>query len=60
MSRSSYGQVRGPLAQYVEGFRGLTAHLSRWLAGGRPGPSPLTQARVDAYFAQCCPAGYVK
>lgn len=35
MSRSSYGQVRGPLVQHVEGLRGLMAHLSRWLAGGK-------------------------
>ena len=35
MSRSSYGQVRGPLAQYVEGLRRLMGHLSRWLAGGK-------------------------
>ena len=70
------GQVTGPLAPYVEGFRAelgrlgytpltaaghvrLMAHLSRWLVGEGLDASELTQARVDAYFAQRRAAGYV-
>ena len=70
------GQVTGPLAPYVEGFRAelgrlgytpltaagqvrLMAHLSRWLARENLDASALTQARVDAYFAQRRAAGYV-